>query len=108
MEVLRRLSEHLDGLAAEVLQIEQAIGEDLGDGVSRAAATITRLQRLDFLRQSLEDSALLVLLLSRAERVPEAMQGKLRLDTTRALLACDQRRVPPSFPLRSSGDVDLF
>lgn len=109
--VLERLSNHLDGLADEVHQIEHAVGEELGSADYNGSENIMRLQRLDFLRQSLEDMALLTLGLSHAEqgRVDIAMTQKLRLDASREVLLHALRTVkPPTLGGKTRGDVDLF
>lgn len=107
--VLKRLARQLDHLAAEVHRIEHAIGDGLAVSDLRDSDTVQRLQRLDYLRQSLEDMALLSLFLSDAGEDPchGDLAPRLRLEATRQLL--DPRgvhAVKPAPPL--VGDVDLF
>jgi hypothetical protein len=112
-ELLSRLSQHLDTLSGEVHAVEHGLGAELGRDVHRPTRTITQLQSLDYLRQSLEDLALLAHVLgseqSRAgPRPPDlsAAARRLRLQSTRALLQPDQA-VPAPFAERQ-GEVDLF
>ena len=108
--VLQRVSSHLDGLAGEVHALEYVIGEELGSGTTHPSSGITRLQRLDFLRQALEDLAILTLAMAGQSkgRMHHATASKLRLDTTKQLLcaASDGLKQPVQKP--SNGDVDLF
>ncbi|MEW9921881.1 hypothetical protein AB2B41_19915 [Marimonas sp. MJW-29] len=108
--VLGRLSEYLDGLADEIHAVEFVIGEELGSGLSQATSGITRLQRLDFVRQSLEDLAILTLALSRQSKgdLPPGIGAQLRLDATRHLLRSKSRSHWAVAQDESLGDVDLF
>lgn len=109
--LLARVSVQIDGLATEVHRIEHAIGDELALTAAQGSQTITRLQRLDFLRQSLEDLALLFLFLSKDhDGVLECdLADKMRLDVTKALIK--ERRpfgaglLPDDWVM---GDVDLF
>ena len=109
-DVLHRLSDHLDTLAADIHAIEQVIGEELKHRDPNAPGRLLRLQRLDFIRQSLEDTAMLTHLMSRqdGDRLPRDISSKLKLDATRQMLD-GQRGPAPSLPAgTSSGEVDLF
>lgn len=104
-DILSRASEHLDSLAEEVLAVEHALGEELGQ-MPQKPGNIGRLQRLDYLRQSLEDAAMLMHILSKEGQsgVADDVQGKLRLETTRALL----RSGVSTAPAAAAGQVDFF
>ena len=105
--ILARMSDRLDALADDIHQIEQTIGGDIDGTQAKSFQVIRRLQRLDLVRQSLEDLALLSLTLSRdpGADLDCGTISKLRLDVTRTLLR-------PDTATRSSavtvGDVDLF
>lgn len=105
-----RMSDHLDGLAAEVHAIEHAIGDEMDIVVAQDGETIMRLQRLDFLRQSLEDMALLSNFLSKDHDgiLQTNLAQQMRLDVTKRLICGGE---PPSDKIRQEdaiGDVDLF
>lgn len=113
-QILARLARHLDGLAARVHALEHTLGTEIADLSSSSEATITQLQTLDFLRQSLEDCAMLSLLLNKHGN-PSAfnsidrsiLTSKLRLETTKDLvLGSAFAKVYPVQP--DGGDVDLF
>lgn len=109
-DVLRRLSMHLDGLAADVHAIEHAIGEESGRNPVAHNSYIKRLQRLDFLRQSLEDLALLNLFLADhvSGTLSSSLGQSLRLASTKALLNPDAREPETSISNACIGDLDLF
>ena len=108
--VLARMSWHIDALAEEVHAIEHAIGEELTGREGQSTVTIIRLQRLDYLRQSLEDLAQLSLCLSASgdEIEAEAAVAKLRLASTRTLLGDPVAADEPPLRKAASGDLDLF
>lgn len=105
--VVGRLSAHLETLANDVHEIEVMVSKELGDGSAPGRDGIKRLQKLDYLRQSLEDAALLAYFTSRhcEGSMPTATGSKLRLETARSLLVQDT-------VLRSeaqqTGDVEFF
>ncbi|WP_298912251.1 hypothetical protein [uncultured Roseobacter sp.] len=111
--IVGRLSSYLDKLAGQVFDIEEAIGQTLSNNSVSNKNAITDLQALDFLRQSLEDLALMTLLLSDCGKcsVSASMLGaigdKLKLRTTRLLLDGHE---PNQFghDQESLGDLDLF
>ncbi|MFK7835806.1 MAG: hypothetical protein AB8B60_06270 [Sulfitobacter sp.] len=104
------MAKHFDLLADETHQIEHAIAEELAGDRTTIPRNITRLQRLDFLRQSLEDMALLTLILSKHTQgeLPNDMAQKLRLEATRTVF---RSAITPTAPVQAdeaAGDVDLF
>ena len=109
-DTLARLSAHLDMLAGQIFCVEEALGTVLSDESSTAGISITRLQSLDFTRQSLEDCALMLQALSAdpsaqaALENSSALEQKLKLDATKKLLFAKKAMI--SF--ESDGDVDLF
>lgn len=109
-DLMRRLSVHLDSLAAEVHEIEHAIGQELGKDSTFDDGQIKRLQRLDFLRQSLEDMALLKHFMADhlIGEIPNGLESRLRLESTRTLLKPRQKQPEPVLQSRALGDVDLF
>lgn len=106
--VLDRLSGQLDVLAARVHETEEAVGKALQAGGTEASVLVARLQTLDYLRQSLEDCALLALLLAKIKHAEETdinveqITKKLRLESTRDLLS--QHRDAG----HATGDIQLF
>lgn len=109
-DLMRQLSAHLDCLAAEVHEIEYAIGKEPENDSSFDNDQIKRLQRLDFLRQSLEDLALLNHFLADhvTGEIPHSLENRLRLEATRALFKPDQTKLDIALASRTLGDVDLF
>lgn len=112
--VLQLMSHHLDALAGEVHQVEHAVGDGLGD-MPQGSGTIKQLQSLDFLRQSLEDLALLTLCITRAgtfgalsDAQADRIAQKLKLAATRALMEATNATAEPAAVDRTSGDLDLF
>ena len=105
--LMMRISGQLDRLAGETFAIEEALGNELGGAAMAGAGNIMRLQRLDFLRQSLEDLALLTHFVSQRVSGPidAEWRHRVRLDVTRALLDGSDRELPDAAP---GGEVDLF
>ncbi len=65
--VLLRLSDHLDSLSTKVLIVEEALGDTLGKFDQQTAIDLKKVQQLDYVRQSIEDCALLSLLLAQMD-----------------------------------------
>lgn len=110
-KLLAGMSVQMDSLATEVHRIEHAIGDELAMASTPRTQTITRLQRLDFLRQSLEDLALLLHFLSKDHNgvLELNLSEKLRLDVTKALFKDGCPMDPALLPdEKIRGDVDLF
>ncbi|WP_299508482.1 hypothetical protein [uncultured Roseobacter sp.] len=112
-DILKRVSAYLDKLAGQVFDLEETIGHAVREGKASDPQTITKLQTLDFLRQSLEDLALMTLLLGSSEKAKLAsgdlqkVGEKLKLQATQTLLDGYQHH---SFGEKSDafGDLDLF
>lgn len=113
-KILARVSGHLDSLAAQVFTIEQAVGATVSRSGNTSGAAITELQGLDFLRQSLEDTALLMHLLNKREQAQgsggsdlSGIAKRLKLNSTQKLLNnndCQKHQSETS----TSGELDLF
>ena len=107
-DILGRLSDHLDMLAGQVLATEEAVGSALREDHARLENAMGRLQSLDYLRQSLEDCAILTLSLAAQQNGEnglvsiDQLDPKLRLETTKDLL------VPHGRERQRGGDVHLF
>jgi hypothetical protein len=107
---ISNMSEHLDHLAANVFRVEEAIGELLDQKVVPSTVPLTKLQTLDYTRQSLEDCALLLHLISKESEGDEKsadffkLKSRLRLKTTRDII---DGRVN-SNRSSSNNDIDLF
>ena len=112
-DVLKRLSAYLDKLAAQVFDLEDTVGQTVNNRNETNSETITNLQALDFLRQSLEDLALMTLLLATSDKTClnskeiNDVGKKLKLKTTRSLLE-GQGSQYSSREIETRGDLDLF
>ena len=109
--VLERLSAHLDRQAAQIFDLEQTVAAHFSEAGEPADDAIVEFQTLDFLRQSLEDVSVLVLLIAQYSQVnmsnPEHLARKLKLDSTRTVLLGS---VGVGFEVDDigSGEVDIF
>ncbi|WP_227272536.1 hypothetical protein [Roseobacter weihaiensis] len=108
---LQKLSVHLDMLAGQVFEAEEAIGNLLAPGSQTRTLPITRLQSLDFTRQSLEDCALLLHFLSNDKSAAlvqisdsSVLQDKLKLAATKNLLTTHHTNDGSE----SKGEIDFF
>ena len=78
---LGNLSQHLDALSGKIFTIEEVLGTDLFSNSSdQTTVPITTLQSLDFVRQSLEDCALLTHFISSAIAKEDFVQNGNELD----------------------------
>ena len=111
---LSRVSDHLDLLAAQVHDLEEAIGSAVLDNPNDVQVEITRLQGLDYVRQCLEDLALLTTVFE--NQIPESgfefpnidrVRSKLKLEITKGILFNEIDSAPVS-EKRAVGDFDLF
>lgn len=111
--ILERLSAYLDKMAGQIFDLEETIGQAVDGKSSSEPQTITNLQALDFLRQSLEDLALMTLLLGQSETAHQTSSdlqnlcNKLKLKATQSLLMGEQHA---HFGEKQDviGDLDLF
>ncbi|WP_299827757.1 hypothetical protein [uncultured Roseobacter sp.] len=109
-EVIQRVSAYLDRLAGQVFEVESTIGRAVEEQKASDSHTIKNLQALDFLRQSLEDLALMTLLLSRQERPHlgpvelQKVRAGLKLKATQSLLHGEDH---PHFGDTNEADSDL-
>lgn len=113
-QVFESLSAHLDRLAEQVCDIEEALGLSLPENSTACSISITKFQSLDFIRQSLEDCALLVHFLSLnrdgncvSDTDTSTISSKLKLDATKSILQPNKTREPER-NAPSGGDLDLF
>lgn len=108
-ELLGDFSGQLDKIAVQVFHVEEAIAGVLSDGRTTDFSVITKLQSLDYIRQSLEDLALLSYLLKKqgikAKIDVQGLVSKLKLEETTRLLEGNRPHQAngPSF-----GEIDLF
>lgn len=107
----RRLSAHLDMIAGQIYEIEKDLGELLAVQEPQAELSITKTQRLDFARQSLEDCAVLLHLISAPNEQylgkitqTEAIAERLKLETTKALIRFETTNFEPG----DGGEIDFF
>lgn len=112
-KVIERLSTYLDRLAGQVFELENTVSRTVGEQKASDPSTITNLQSLDFLRQSLEDLALMTHLLSKHGKLRlsvaelQDVSAKLKLKATQSLLQGEESRHFGE-RLDSTGDLDLF
>ncbi|WP_195822049.1 hypothetical protein [Roseobacter sp. MH60115] len=112
-KIIERLSTYLDRLAGQVFELENTVSRTVGEKTTSDTSTITDLQGLDFLRQSLEDLALMTLLMSRQEASRfsaadlQEVSAKLKLKATQSLLQGENHTHFGEKP-DSTGDLDLF
>jgi hypothetical protein len=108
-EVLANLSSHLDAIAGQIFEIEEAVGLLLVQRVNMESSTIARLQKLDFVRQSLQDIAILSHLLKREDCSIhieiETIVPKLKLEETVRLVTGSNQFVTDT---HLQGDIDFF
>lgn len=108
-EVLANLSSHLDVIAGQIFEIEEAVGLLVVQRTEMDSSTIARLQKLDFVRQSLEDISILSHLLKREEFSIEieieSIVPKLKLEDTVRILTGSNLFVAD---IRQKGDIDFF
>lgn len=113
-DILARLSAHLDKLAAQVFDVEEALGDLISTGGTTDKPSVTKLQSLDFVRQSLEDCALLAhqlgaqpILSSEEGAALEVLRAKLKLAATQELVS-PEKNDPKRHLVSGNGDLDLF
>ncbi|MFK7882318.1 hypothetical protein [Roseobacter sp.] len=112
-EILKRTALYLDKLAGHVFDIEETVGNSIAAKEASDEETIKNLQVLDFLRQSMEDLALMAIILSDPKTRPldeetvKAASSKLRLKSTRLVL-CDIQSERVDTLQENTGDIDLF
>lgn len=110
---LTRMSSYLDKLAGQVFDIEETIGQAVERDAVAEPPTITNLQALDFLRQSLEDLALMSTLLGNSAKGAinlaelDHLSRKLRLKATRSLLTGEEQK-DFGANRQTIDDLDLF
>ncbi len=105
--ILNRLSDHLDMLAGQILSMEETVGDALRGETNDFAASVSKLQSLDYVRQSLEDCAVLALIIAKTQEngmAPQAQQlrEKLKLQSTKELIS------PAAGNKQKFGEFQLF
>lgn len=108
---LERLSNHLDMLAGRIYDVEAELGSLLSTTDGSESLSITKIQSLDFARQSLEDCSILMLMIKRHSKIDfnlkidlDSLDENLKLDSTRQLIIA--KKVNHS--VSKEGDFDLF
>ena len=112
--LLDRTTDHLALLAAQIHDVEEMIGESISDSNVGMSFEITRLQALDYVRQCLEDLALMTSFLSdnsldcviEGENARHIL-NKLKLEVTQRLLDRD-RSNSNTKKKHAIGDVDFL
>ncbi|MEP1614641.1 MAG: hypothetical protein ABJL72_22310 [Roseobacter sp.] len=108
---LEKMSNHLDLLAGKIYDVEEELGTLLNSEIKTNNLSLSKFQSLDFTRQSLEDCALLLHLISRNTGLSKInlcdsidLKSKLKLEATRSLMQMSALETTNS----KSGDLDLF
>lgn len=108
-EVLANLSRHLDIIAGQIFEIEEAVGLLVEQEKKMDNSIIARLQKLDFVRQSLEDISILSHLLKREDCSIQieidSIVPKLKLEGTVRILTGSNQSVIDTC---HQGDIDFF
>jgi len=112
-ELLEGLTNHIDKLSARVFDLEDVIGNLIGRSECYSSLNIESAQSLDFLRQSLDDCAVLVLCVSKyyaegsVAAIPkDHLLKRVKLDSTKSIIALSEADVRS--PLTKTGNVELF
>lgn len=112
--VLARLSAHLDKVAEQVHEVEAELGTLLSVRQSEIHKSISKIQLLDFVRQSLEDCALLTHFLSTSaafnnldNETARTLSAKLKLSATQDLLTRDHKDYQKA-SRENYGIIDFF
>jgi hypothetical protein len=98
-------------IAGLIYEIERDLGVLLATHEAKGEVSITKTQRLDFARQSLEDCAVLLHLISAPNEhetgkieETEAIAARLKLETTKALVRLETTTFKPV----DTGEIDFF
>ncbi|MDW3221888.1 MAG: hypothetical protein R8G34_03215 [Paracoccaceae bacterium] len=112
-DILLRVASYMDSLAGHVFDIEETLGDTVSTQLAGDHVAIQNLQVLDFLRQSLEDLAMMALILRDPKTRPftdetiKKAGNRLKLKATRNLLdgtTAGESKVN----LDNLGELDLF
>ena len=113
--LMKKLSCHLDTLADQTHIVEHALSDQRCPTTQQHPIVITQLQSLDYLRQSLEDLAMLTLIIGKSgygDDLPSALVTevlqKVTLNDTKALLRLSDALVTAPHNNIGIGDLDLF
>lgn len=111
--VLARLSKHLDHLSGQVFDTEEQLGELLVSVSPQKPVAMDKIQSLDFIRQSLEDCALLLHCLSdqkndhlEPKQLLENAHQRMKLNTTQKIVVPANDDVERD--AKTPGSIDLF
>lgn len=102
--VLARIADHMTHLADKLASTEAAVSEHYEELLENNVDAFQDVQNLDYLYQSMTDTAALLSTLGKGCRQQMTLIGELKLETTRALV-CDQR---PVDNYAVGGEFDLF
>ncbi|WP_299498523.1 hypothetical protein [uncultured Roseobacter sp.] len=111
--ILKRIAVYLDGLAGDVADLEDTVGDVVKVKEVQDERAIKNLQSLDFLRQSLEDLAFMAAAFGESnenessEAVIKSTTSKLKLKSSRLLLG-DTSDAPAKSGKNGLGELDLF
>ncbi|GAB5483540.1 MAG: hypothetical protein Pars92KO_32970 [Parasphingorhabdus sp.] len=111
--ILKRIAVYLDGLAGDVADLEDTVSDVVKVKEVKDERAIKNLQSLDFLRQSLEDLALMAAAFGESnknessEAVIKSAASKLKLKSSRLLLG-ETSGASAKIGKNGLGELDLF
>ena len=112
---MQNVSEHLSSLADQTHALEHTVGQQLCHQALQNTSAITQLQSLDYLRQSLQDLAILTLTLSESgccghlyPKTTKDILQKLNLHDTKALVCATHASVACDLSDTNQSDIDIF
>lgn len=101
--LLERIADHLNYLANTLAFTESAVSKHIGNSLLQDLKAFQEVQKLDYLQQSIADTAALLTSLSHGHRSEQALVDTLKLEKTRILVCCESARedavASPSFDL---------
>ena len=102
--ILARVADHMIHLAETLASTETAVAKHFEDVLAQDDNAFQDVQNLDYLHQSMTDTAALLNTLGRGYRHQAALIQHLKLEATRALV----RGEPAENNSTQAGDIDLF
>lgn len=102
--ILARVADHMTHLAETLASTETAVAKHFEDVLAQDDNAFQDVQNLDYLHQSMTDTAALLNTLGRGCRHQAALIQHLKLEATRALV----RGEPAENNSTQAGDIDLF
>jgi hypothetical protein len=102
--ILSRIADHMTHLAETLALTETAVAKHFEEALAQDVDAFQDVQNLDYLHQSMTDTAALLNSLSLGHRTQIALVDELKLETTRALV----RGEMPDKNQCDRGAIELF